>query len=165
MRNKGYLLLVALLLLCAACGRVDVRPAGEGTDRTAPLFPDYRDVTVPVNIAPLNFYYTAPDGERFRTEFRCGEVTFRFRGREVVWKMKDWKRLLEAARGTDIQVVSSYTGPAGPVGLDWTIHVSADPIDGYLTYRLIEPGFEVWDDLETGILSQHAVQTSRILLR
>ena len=58
--GKGTLLAVVTLLLLLGCGRtVDVQPVGDGTDRTAPVFPDYRDVTVPCNIAPLNFYYTA----------------------------------------------------------------------------------------------------------
>ena len=135
------------LLLLFACGRgVDVRPVGEGTDRTAPVFPDYRDVTVPCNIAPLNFYYTAPDASRFVTTFTSAGRSVIIRGREVVWKEKAWKEMLST--GTDVEVLSAYKSATEPVSFRWTIRVSADSIDGYLTYRLIEPGFEVWDDLE-----------------
>ena len=137
-----------LLLASVACARVDVRPAGVGTDRPEPLFPDYRDVTVPVNIAPLNFYYTDPDGKRFETRFSAGSASRTFRGREVVWAPRAWKKLLAAAEGSDIRVESAYEGSSGPVRFAWSLHVSADPVDPYLTYRLIEPGFEVWDDLE-----------------
>jgi len=147
MRNS-FILLLLTLLLGVACGRVDVRPSGEGTDRTSAIFPDYQDVTIPCNIAPLNFYYTRADGSSFRTVFRSNGFSKTFRGRDVVWKEKAWKKLLEAAKGADIQVLSSYDSPSGPVSFSWSIHVSEDPIDGYLTYRLIEPGFEVWDDLE-----------------
>ncbi len=73
-----------LLLASVACARVDVRPSGVETDRTAPLYPDYRGVTVPVNIAPLNFYYTDPDGRRFETRFSAGGASRTIRGREVV---------------------------------------------------------------------------------
>ena len=145
--SNAIILLLSLLLL--SCSRAyDVRPSGEGTDRSTAVFPDYREVTVPCNIAPLNFYYTDSDGSRFVTSFSCGELSYTLRGRDVVWKEKAWKKLLEAAKGSDIQVVSSYRTAGGPVSFQWSIHVSADPIDGYLTYRLIEPGFEVWDDLE-----------------
>lgn len=149
MRNSCFLLLLlALLFSGAACGRMDVRPSGEGTDRTSAVFPDYRNVTVPCNIAPLNFYYTQPDGSGFRTSFSCGAFTRNFRGRDVVWKEQDWKKLLELAKGTDIRVTSAYKTSSGPMSFSWTVHVSEDPIDPCLTYRLIEPGFEVWDDLE-----------------
>ena len=54
--DRAWMALAALLLLFA-CGRTpDVRPVGAGTDRTAPVFPDYRHVTVPCNIAPLICY-------------------------------------------------------------------------------------------------------------
>ena len=140
-------ILAAVLLLALACGRsFDGRPVGAGTDRTAPVFPDYREVTVPCNIAPLNFYYTDPEGSRFVTTFFAGGSSVKIRGREVVWKQKAWARMLGA--GGDLEVVSEYKTPSGPVSFRWTIRVSADSIDPYLTYRLIEPGFEVWDDLE-----------------
>ena len=140
-------ILAAVLLLALACGRsFDGRPVGAGTDRTAPVFPDYREVTVPCNIAPLNFYYTDSEGSRFVTTFFAGGSSVKIRGREVVWKQKAWARMLGA--GGDVEVVSEYKTPSGPVSFRWIIRVSADPIDPYLTYRLIEPGFEVWDDLE-----------------
>jgi hypothetical protein len=147
--NRSLLPLLMLVLLTLACARpYDVQPAGVGTDRPEPVFPDYRDVTVPCNIAPLNFYYTDPDGSHFTTTFTSGSVTVTRKGRDVVWKEKAWKQLMAAAAGSDIEVVSAYRSAGGPVRQTWSIHVSADPIDPYLTYRLIEPGFEVWDDLE-----------------
>ena len=141
--------LLTALLLVLACGRsYDGRPAGPGTDRTAPVFPDYREVTIPCNIAPLNFYYTDPASSRFVTTFSAGSVSMTIKGREVVWKEKAWKKLLAAAEGGSIEVTSACRSGGEPVVFRWSIGVSADPIDPYLTYRLIEPGFEVWDDLE-----------------
>ena len=144
--DRAWMALAALLLLFA-CGRTpDVRPVGAGTDRTAPVFPDYRDVTVPCNIAPLNFYYTDPEASRFVTTFTSAGTTVKVRGRNVVWKKKAWARMLST--GADVEVLSEYKTPSGPKSFRWSIRVSADAIDPYLTYRLIEPGFEVWDDLE-----------------
>ena len=143
-----------LAFLLFACSRpYDVRPFGPGTDRPDVVFPDYQDVTIPCNIAPLNFYYTDPAGSRFATTFSAGDVTVTCKGREVVWKERQWSRLLAAAVGSDIEVRSSYKSGDDPISWQWTIHVSPDHIDPYLTYRLIEPGFEVWDDLE--IVERH----------
>ena len=153
MRSRRVILFcVFVIFLAAGCGSRDVRPAGDHTDRSSFMFPDYQDVTVPCNIAPLNFYYTDPDLARAVTVFSSGEESVTFRGREVVWKEKVWKRLVASASGSEIEVVSTLK--SGTVEEKrWKIHVSDDPIDPYLTYRLIEPGFEVWDDLE--IVERH----------
>lgn len=153
MRNSKVIsFCVLVIFLVTGCGSRDVRPAGDHTDRSSFMFPDYQEVTVPCNIAPLNFYYTDPDLSRAVTVFSSGEVSVTFKGREVVWKEKAWKRLLEAAVGSSIEVVSSLKSDKSEEKR-WKIHVSADPVDPYLTYRLIEPGFEVWDDLE--IVERH----------
>lgn len=153
MRSRRVILFcVFVIFLAAGCGSRDVRPAGDHTDRTSFMFPDYQEVTIPCNIAPLNFYYTDPDLSRAVTVFSSGEVSVTFKGREVVWKEKVWKRLVASASGSEIEVVSTLK--SGTVEEKrWKIHVSHDPIDPYLTYRLIEPGFEVWDDLE--IVERH----------
>ena len=142
MSRIDVILLTLLLLLSLSCGRdYNVRPSGAGTDRTAFIFPDYQDVTIPCNIAPLNFYYTDPEDSHYVTSFTAGGTSVTIKGREVVWKESKWADIL--SEKTDIQVVSS--SKKGSVS--WTIHISTDRIDPCLTYRLIEPGFEVWDDL------------------
>ena len=142
--------LLLCLLLLAGC-RTEVRPAGPGTDRNSFIYPEYEDVTIPCNIAPLNFYYTDPSGSGFVTRFTSGTESVTFRGREVCWKEKRWAQLLST--GHDIEVESTWRSGGTPVRRNWTLHVSPDRIDPYLTYRLIEPGFEVWDNLE--IVERH----------
>ena len=140
---------VLALSLLLSCGRdYDVRPSGPGTDRTSVIFPNYQDVTIPCNIAPLNFYYTDAAGTRYATTFSSGGYSVTIKGRDVIWKEKKWAELLAAADGGDIEVVSAWHEKDIPVSFRWQIHVSPEKIDPYLTYRLIEPGFEVWDDLE-----------------
>ena len=155
-RNKAIQMLYVLFLalLPFACARpFDVRPTGPGTDRTTEIYPDYQGVTIPCNIAPLNFYYTDPAGSGFRTTFSAGDLSVTMKGREVVWKESRWAALLAAATGGDIQVLSYWKIDGRDTFLSWVIHVSPDRIDPYLTYRRIEPGFEVWDDLE--IVERH----------
>ena len=122
----SYSLLLALVLCCT--------PAAE----SAPgVYPDYRDVMVPCNIAPLNFRY---DGAAGRTVISAPGVRFSTLSRSVRIPQRRWAELLKAARGGAMEV-------SGPLG-DWKIYVSEDPVDEYLTYRLIEPGYEVWDRVE-----------------
>lgn len=146
-KSSTILLLLSVFLLCACARPFDVCSYGPWADRPSFLFPDYQEVTIPCNIAPLNYYYTAVAGSRFVTTFSAGDYSFTLKGREVVWNARKWARLMAAARGGDITVRSRWHTESVPVDFQWTIHVSDDAIDPYLTYRLIEPGFEVWDDL------------------
>lgn len=128
--NKLPLLILITALVAGCSGK------GGGVD----IYPDYRDVTVPCNIAPLNFMYSGRCG-MLSTVFNAPGVSYRTRGRKVVVPEHRWQQLLEAASGSYIEVCSSAAGT-------WRIEVSPDPIDEYLTYRLIEPGYEVWDKVE-----------------
>ena len=56
-RNLVYALFCCLLL--TACSWGTQRPEKASSQAEEPeIFPDYRDVTVPVNISPLNFRLT-----------------------------------------------------------------------------------------------------------
>lgn len=126
--------LTTLILLLAFA--VGCSSAGVGAD----MYPDYKNVTVPSNIAPLNFYYSGGCGLPL-TVFSAPGVSFRALGRDVRIPARKWAALLKAAEGSSIEVTSSVLG-------SWSINVSTDPIDQYLTYRLIEPGYEVWNNVE-----------------
>lgn len=102
------------------------------------MFPDYSGTTVPCNIAPLNFHYLGAGSGKAVTTFSAGDRSLRIRGREVNIPAEEWEKLKLA---DTISVSSSLLG-------DWAIYVSRDSIDRYLTYRLIEPGYEVWDRVE-----------------
>lgn len=131
MKNR-LTLLILLAFLLGACAEDHSGEPG--------MTPDWRGVTVPCNIAPLNFRYTGSVPAGVTTTFKSGEAAIRVRGREVRPDPREWSALL--ASGSDITVSSSaFSEP-------WTIVVSRDSIDRWLTYRLIEPGYEVWDRVE-----------------
>ena len=71
---------LSFLFLLAAC-----TPTPENvqkSDLLPPLYPDYCDVTIPVNIAPLNFLLRA-DCEA--VEVKAGDITVNYKGNEVVF--------------------------------------------------------------------------------
>ena len=125
-----YICLLTTAIL-ASCTQT---PYFEGAYGTGPIYPDYIDVTIPPGIAPLNFTYTSEGAEKAVTTFTCGESSFTFKGRNVEWRERDWRRLLSA--GTDIAVCSTNPDTM------WTIHVSRDSIDYGIAYRLLSPGYE-----------------------
>ena len=111
-----------------------------------PIYPDYCDVTIPVNIAPLNFLLRA-DCEAI--EVKVGNITINPRGNEVTFDMDDWKELMQQSADKEIEVtiIALING-------NWiqykTFHwqVVSDKVDSYLTYRLIEPDYEIWNHVQ-----------------
>jgi len=127
-------ILFLTVVLAAACARTEYFEGGYGIK---PIYPDYVDVTVPATIAPLNFVYTVEGSERAETVFTCGSVSITKKGRDVEWRLQEWRKLIaQASEGGEINVYSS------PIDSTWTIHVSPDPIDYGIAYRLVCPGYE-----------------------
>ena len=81
---------VFLLLVCTSCGR---KYEEVSTNSALPIYPDYMDVTVPVNIAPLNFHYTSDGIRKVRTVVSYKDAVHTFDGKEVVWDLQQWKQL------------------------------------------------------------------------
>lgn len=146
-KTLNKILAAALLsVVSASCGRTAVEvPTNSGS----PIYPDYMGVTVPSNISPLNFHYTASGIRKARTTVRCGDLVHTFNGKEVVWNMNEWKSMLASA-GSDTLVFSAemILKNGGRKSFGWEVYVSPDKIDPYLSYRLIEPGYEVWHEVE-----------------
>ena len=138
----------ATLVLCvfAACGRMNVDVS---VFQDAPVYPDYMGVTVPSNIAPLNFHYTVAGIRKVLTTVSFKDTVYEFEGKEVVWDLDQWKNLASSAEGDTLRFSSQLTLKGGKTeNLEWEVYVSQDKIDPYLSYRLIEPGYEVWHELE-----------------
>ena len=135
-----------ILAVFSACGSGKTEVA---VYTGSPIYPDYIGVTVPSNIAPLNFHYTSSDMKDALTTVRCKETVHSFKGREVVWKMDQWKSLLASAESDTLRFSSEIRMKGGrSEKLEWEVFVSPDRIDPYLSYRLIEPGYEVWHEVE-----------------
>ena len=109
------------------------------SDELPRIYPDYVDVTIPVNIAPLTFELDDDDADGMIARYQAGKV-------EVVCEDKmqpsigDWRKLM--GQGSDI-CVDVYVRH----GDQWThhkpfeIHLSGDSIDAYLSYRLIPASY------------------------
>lgn len=111
------------------------------------LYPDYRDVVVPPNIAPLNFMVKDDGATEFVAkvgDLVCGALDDgKFDMDSVAWR-----RLLSDARGKDVSVEVYAHRPAGWVRYrPYTFHVAEEDIDAFLSYRLIEPGYELYRQL------------------
>ena len=139
---KRHIVLVASLFLCLAC-RPGISVVGE-IDALPEIFPDYSDVTVPVNIAPLNFRYDG-DASRSALVLESGGEAVTVRGPEFDIPLKVWRKLTAAGDISARVCVKEDDG--WKAYRPFVIHVSSDPIDPYVAYRLIAPGYETWNRL------------------
>lgn len=134
------------------------------------LKPDYAGVTFAPNIAAPAFTIMA-QADAWQTEIGlCGsepEITVAS-GSDggVVIPPAKWCSLLERAAGDSIYFRFAAKGPDGRwngARADVVCPVAADPIDGYLVYRLLYPGYELWSSI--GIYERNlADYTQRPLL-
>ena len=123
------------------------RPANAISSSEIPtIFPDYTDVTIPCNIAPLNFRPNVESVESCYAEVSCNGQSMEVYGKtDIRFNEKEWRKMLANGKESDI-TITLYTKQQGKWA-EWkafNIHVSDKPIDSHLVYRLIEPGYEKW---------------------
>ncbi len=113
------------------------------------IFPDYTDVVVPSNIAPLNF----------KVRDRCDEVVARLTdgagnqetygdGIKVQIPEDEWQSKMSASKGKDIKVeVFAKDAGSWRAFKAFTISVAEEEIDPYISYRLINPSYVAYEEL------------------
>lgn len=135
-----------LLLLLGACTPKpeNVTPIQE----QAPIYPDYRNVTIPYNIAPLNFMINEADGIQVEVLGSTDKITENGTNK-ISFHMDDWKSLLTKEKGKQLKVKVTARINGKWLAYDtFTWNVAPHAIDSHLSYRLIEPGYEVWNNIQ-----------------
>lgn len=141
------LLAAAVCLALSGCGKGSVYTAVDGSCGPLTIYPDYKEITVPDNIAPLNFHYAMKDVSKASTTFSIGDKSVTIKGTEVEWKLSKWKSFIAGAEGRTIEINAEAQADGRTITDTWKIYVSEDAVDGYLTYRLIEPSFQMWHEV------------------
>lgn len=112
------------------------------------IYPDYVNVTIPFNIAPLNF--KLKDKPR-RTEVRIsgGKHIILVRSDyKIIVPLKKWRNLLGDCINDSVSVsIRTFQNDRWEQYRTFQWYISGDPIDPFLSYRLIEPGYEVWNKI------------------
>lgn len=111
------------------------------------IFPDYAGVTIPAEIAPLNFNAKDNDADALDVEVKGSKGgTLHANGQYADFDVDDWHDLTAANKGGTLTfTVTIKKGGQWKLYRDFTVNVSADPLGEWgLTYRLIPPGYEVY---------------------
>lgn len=134
--NRSALLLLLLLPIVSCSPKIPEAAADGGA---AVIFPDYTDVTVPRGIAPLNFK-VCQAAEKSIAVLESQDSRIVVKGPGIKMRISEWRNL---TAGPDSISVTVFTRTAGR----WfrhepfSIHLNDDPIDAYLCYRRIFPGY------------------------
>lgn len=120
------------------------------TNTDANIFPEYYHLTLPPNIAPLNFVIKEP-GTRFRIEISSGDsekIIMRQHSATVKIPLDDWQRVLSGNAGKSLKInIWSFDQKRWRKFNTIEHRISTDPIDPYLAYRLVYAVYLKWDDM------------------
>ncbi len=143
---KKIFSLAAAVIMLAACGN-EIPQQYRQTDQLPDIYPDYANVTVPVNIAPLTFEIDGK-ADAIVARMTTGDEELICGGKKVEPEADDWRRLAESAKGDAIKVeVYVEKDNEWKRYKPFNIYVSPDSIDPYVSYRLISPSYVTYEEL------------------
>jgi hypothetical protein len=151
MKIRIYSLFAAVtaMLLVASCSpSLPTSPAASG--KSPKIYPDYKEVTIPCNIAPLTFEIIEPQASEVVTRFSANGKELLLSGKNVTPELDDWRDLLSTFKNSGRLQVETYYKLDGKWygNKAFGITVSSDPIDPYLSYRLIPPSYVAYEKLD-----------------
>lgn len=148
MTKSTYGLLTLCLCACLLCAGCTSRPThAERVDALPKIYPDYAGVTIPAEIAPLNFCFT---GGSYTSLFLSVEGskggTLTAAGRDLDMDLDEWHALTRRNRGGRLTfTLFVKASGAWRQYCPFEVEVSPDSLDAWgLTYRRIAPGYEVY---------------------
>lgn len=142
------ILAVALLMLAGCTSHPSLPEAYTQTDSLPKIFPDYTHVTIPCNIAPLNFMVEDAEECIALIKWENESATYGKKNKVQI-PTDEWAEMLAQSKGKSLSV-ELYTREEGKEWLKhsaFPIHVAADAIDPYISYRLICPSYIAYEML------------------
>jgi Tol biopolymer transport system component len=151
MRKINSILYGFFAIFLIACNQ-SVQESGCKVLSVSPkIFPDYNEVTIPSNIAPLNFSILE-EGINYQVKIlSSNSKSFIIHSKKGVIEIPDnkWKKLLIENKGSEIKLDVFVQDKAK----QWSkykplvISVSGDEIDSHLAYRIINVGYILYKKL------------------
>ncbi len=171
MRLYKYLFIFASVMLAACSGE---RPPEMPPSAQLPgIFPDYKDVTIPAQIAPMNFEIDDADADQMYVKVKGSkEGELEVSGKTAQFDEKKWHELTVKNVGGDLTFDVSVKNKDGMWRryAPFVMHVSDVPLEDYgVVYRKIAPGYQTFSKIgiyqrelssfeETPVLEETAVE-------
>ena len=146
--KRIIIICMSMLFFVCACSS-DIEVAGS-LDTVPAIFPDYRDVTVPSNIAPMNFEVMDESDRNWALVIEAGEdhYTLHADGGLFQFGKRFWKGLLEEHRGENVSFELCVKEGSEWLAADtFEMNIADEEIDPYVVYRKIPPGYSLWKEM------------------
>lgn len=143
-----YIVLLFVLLVCFSCKELPIY-IYETSEKDPQIFPDYKNITIPYNIAPLNFSYMGDEPCCLVIKGR-GSEELQIRGENGFFSIpkSKWEDLMQRNKGQALELtIATYENNKWVGLLPFMINVAPEPIDNNISYRLIPPGYEGWKEM------------------
>lgn len=150
-RYKSALLTILVMmtwvLLLPSCTR-EVRIVSHSADK-AVIFPDYTNVTLPCNIAPIDFSVEGLTDAALIIKGQSDSICLTTSDGSFTIPEDHWHQLLQTEKGRRLTMTVCRPAKDGWESLaPFYVTVSPDSIDNTLVYRLIPPGYGLWNNMK-----------------
>jgi hypothetical protein len=146
-----YSTIVVFGLICfVTCGNYTIKNANPVNHQPV-IEPDYTDIIIPPNIAPLNFMIREM-GTRFYVKISSeqGEpIIISSSKAKIQIPINSWRKLLNANAGKEMKWEIATTDEKGQWKQFQPIlnQIATEKIDSHLAYRLLHPASSLWNRL------------------
>lgn len=134
----------------AGCNGIDIRDI-QPANRQPAIEPDYSGITIPYNIAPMNFRI-GEEGKKFLVRISssngiCNKI--RSSDGNVVFPLKIWRALTaNNADSIEIEIIAVNKDKKYIKYSPFSMKISGDAVDPWLCYRFLYPGYETWVEMQ-----------------
>lgn len=139
-----FLFVVVLLVSCSTQPPTNF----QNLALSANIYPDYDSLTIPCNIAPLNFKIKDTADAYISRVYAPNGEEFCIKGQKVQMDLDTWKHMLENNKGKhySVDIFAEKNGEWSKYKTITNI-IAGETIDPYISYRLIEPGYMTYEVL------------------
>lgn len=142
-----YILLAGAFL--SSCSHIPGGTVNEVKSLPA-IYPDYTNIVIPNNIAPLNFIIKEPGNDYYVQIKHANELTYlHSKDGMIQLSLTKWKKWLKKNINDTIYYQIYIKDSQGKLNRYQQFYqfVSSDSIDPYMAYRLINTGYVLWEKL------------------
>jgi Tol biopolymer transport system component len=148
MPTKRIHIILMVFLGLWSCTNPNVEKA-QPISKQASIYPDYSDIVIPYNIAPLNFKINEPGSEFFVRiiNSKLKSLTIRSNSGLIQIPVKKWKKFLAENKGSDYKMEIYVKNGKWLAYQPIKNSIANESIDHYLMYRFINPANLLWKSM------------------
>ena len=149
-RNHSFIFILTAMLcvLTNSCNKkAEIPSSAVAISEQAAIYPDYKGIVIPPNIAPLNFIVKSEGDEFVALIEGKGKELLASSGCDgkIQFDSLEWRNMLLGSKGENLKATIYALRNGSWVSFPtYSITVAEESIDQYLSYRLIEPGYMLY---------------------